>query len=489
MRSALLVILVAICSILHAQKELGSFNVAFNEGKPKNTSLYTFSNGNKDSVCTIAFLKGKGKGFVFGPNGKLINNFSFDCPFNKAQVLAGFIADGSIQFLIAKNSLQDSVIWYAAKLGTDSLVSTTIASPVPENKQLIGICNLGNKLSYLAINKKEPVIRIHQLLSNGSFATKTYDFSNLLGKEYEGDKLYDKLNELSSMLQIKMAIIDDPNTVPVQILTCHKKLYLQKNHIDLAIETRDKTDIFSIDLETDKHNYKKVTYKSEECADKNPNFVSYNTYFYNQKLFSVIACSAGLQIQIIDSEQNKLLKSVTIHPKDELVFKNTPVLEETERRTFASTARSEKEIEKTQKVIKKMADGWSLIIVRPDSLHRTELTIGGYLPSTNANSAYPIYGGLIGGAIGGLIGALVMPVAMSGNDWVNTIHFKSLLNENTLEHVEGSVDVSVEDYKSDYKIANKLTDVPEIMYRIANKYYYAYIDKVTGAMKIVDVNN
>lgn len=502
MRLTLIFIITCIVFTSFAQKEIGSLNLGFERAKNSNVKLYAFSNSNKDTSCTIAYLNGNGKGFILDKNGKLLNSFSFVCPFKKALVISGVVSDGQVHFLMAKNNLEDSLLVFNYTIKQNAVLQTIIASPIPNNKQLVSICDLQGAICFVEVDKKKAILRVYKLSLNNSFLMSQFDFSDLVDKEYKGEKLYTKINELSSMMHLKMAIISDPNLVPVDVLTCHKKIYFQKDLITLTIESREKTDIFFINTITNEHFYKQVNHKSEVCANHDPQYTSYNTFLFNKNFYSINACKDALEINVIDIDNNKILNRLIVRGKDEITFKNTPVIEEAyvmkefDNPEYLETVTSEKKIEKSKKVLKKMAYGWSLIIPRIDSLERTELTIGGFMPET-FKSGVPIgfmpapYNGLVG-IVGlltsSLLWSMLLPVEMSGNNWDNTIHFKSLLDSKSFEHINGAVSLSPENYKTIYKNAHKLEGTPEIMFQLASKYYYAYVNIDSGMLVYVSLN-
>jgi hypothetical protein len=129
-----------------------------------------------------------------------------------------------------------------------------------------------------------------------------------------------------------------------------------------------------------------------------------------------------------------------------------------------------------------MADGYAIISARYDSTGNIELTIGALKANQNQYSLL-FASGLLGYALASVINN---SFSFSIN-WSSAIRFKSLFTPDNIQHVPGSVAISMEEKIENYANGKKIAEKPNAIFSLSGKYFFSFYEHEKDNIVIVEL--
>jgi hypothetical protein len=173
---------------------------------------------------------------------------------------------------------------------------------------------------------------------------------------------------------------------------------------------------------------------------------------------------------VVDLYSGAINKSFVAKREDTISFKNTPIVQE----GGAYGAGDSRELSKTKQLLRKMVNGDAVITATPNNYNQIELIIGSYAKMSGGGG-----GGMYmpGGGYGGSHMVMVPTGGFNRGGWVKSARFKTLLNADTFEHVEGAIGNSINEKIEYYTGGIKIPPQAENLFMTNGRYYHAYYDK------------
>jgi hypothetical protein len=301
---------------------------------------------------------------------------------------------------------------------------------------------------------------------NHKFLDTTYDFS-----------LYDLLNKEHIFLH-KISY-DTPTAV--ELTSNFNKVYFNEEKIILTIDAyQNYTKLIYLDLENftsriDTIGHYKIL--REKLMPQRS-----NSFIYQENIFQLNVSTLGLALCIKDINTKEILKQFIIKEEDSLFFKNTPVIQLGSNYEYS---KKERELNKMSQILRKVTRfGAGISVFSLGDL--LEVTIGGSkkIQGNSGGTGMPVTSG--GGTVTGPYGNYTLPnytyYPMATYNYHSytgskSIHFKSALQIDSLEHLPDELEDNIFD-----KINDKLDEYidryfVELVFKKGNDYYLVYYFK------------
>jgi hypothetical protein len=182
-----------------------------------------------------------------------------------------------------------------------------------------------------------------------------------------------------------------------------------------------------------------------------------------------MATSDSLCIQVVDLYTGAINKSFVANREDEISFKNTPIIQEGGQYSFGTP----RELSKTKQLLRKMVNGDAVITATMNYNNQIELIVGSFTQMRSGGGGVMMMGGGVAG--GPMI--MVPTGGFSRSGWVKSARFKTLLNANTFEHVNGEIGNSINEKIEYYTAGIKIPAEAENLFMTGGRYYHTYYNK------------
>lgn len=328
------------------------------------------------------------------------------------------------------------------------------------------------------------IVKIYEFNSNSISNTEQFDFSSYKFSNTSYSKLFDVLNESTSPFQLTLKIhkIDNSNPNPLDLTTKENKIYYYNDKIYFTLDNDIKnTKLITIDLLDYSSNVKYYKQVNIDCGDAIR--VKSNSYLFEDNLFQIKGCKIEMCFQIKDFKKDSLRKEYRVRENEEITFRNTPLIQEGGTTIF--TQDSERELEKTKQVLRKISASDIGITVN-HSQENIELTLGGFKEVQRSSGG----GGMMmtspGTSISTPHGTISIPPTyhynptMYGyNTYTNTrsVYFKALLDNLNFNHIQGNVSENTYDKIRDFEDNNDTDMTSETIFKVDGYYIFGYYKK------------
>jgi hypothetical protein len=335
-----------------------------------------------------------------------------------------------------------------------------------------------NRFYIFSVKKMSSIIKLYEFDGGNLKAEKEFDLSRYKFSNSPYFDLYSTLSESITPIQQNLSIakIDNGNPVPLEIASNTSKMYSFDEKVFITIDNiLNKTQIISINLNTYEHFFETIKHEPLGCEDA-VNVVS-NSYLTSEVLFQIKASKSCLVIRTIDLQTKEIISEYEVAKDENITFKNTPIMQE--GGTSIYTQGTDKELEKTKEVLRKISNGKIGISAYPLT-NQIVLTVGGYKevqqgngvmtysPETTISTPY--------GNVNNSGASSYNSTLFGYSNYKNTrsVHFKTLLDKDTYNHIEGMVSKNPFDQIKDFEDASSEAIRNETIFRIDNFYIFGY---------------
>lgn len=289
---------------------------------------------------------------------------------------------GAIQFNINDNSNSEKILDFKLK-----------------KEQFIESLVYNNEIFLFTITKRSSDLNIYKFDKNFTPEKHTVSLDKASYPKTPGSNIKLSVatlfNGIPNSLNVPggAAKIEIRNPNVIETTSKKIKIYPLGNTVIFSFDNNpDKTDLFTLDLET-----LKLSYKSFDKVSKDRDtYKNNNSYFFDNKLFQIASSKKIMNFRIIDIDTDKILKDYTIKKEDSITFKNSPIIEEKMGEgLYGTTIDKVKEMEKTSKFLKKISSAdLGISVYKVDDLYN--VVLGGtqdYDPNAGLNVALIILAG------------------------------------------------------------------------------------------------
>lgn len=419
--------------------------------------LHTICNKNKDQSCTFAVKGDSIRAFVFDGNVRLIRQFRMEHPSGE-KVLGGFIRD-SMVYLFTEKPGKDELHNYVLNIATGKIKESFVAFDLKKEK-VVDHISAGDRFLYFTANNKTSTLIVYNFTSEQRWDTVRYTFTESAWEDITS------LHGLSHSVSITK--VDLEGECSINTAVKGNKLYPRNDSLFLVMNNhRDSTHVYSFDLEHKKVNAWVIKHHAGPAPESGA--YSDNSFLLRNKLYYVLATSDSLCLQVVDLYTGAINRSYVANSDDEILFKNTPIIQEGGQYSFGAS----RELGKTKQLLRKMVNGDAVITATLNDIDQVEIIVGSFAKmsaTTNGGMVMPSGGP----------GSPMIMVPAGGfyrNTWVKSARFKTLLNTSTFEHIDGNMGNSINEKIEYYTGGIKIPPEAENLFMSGGRYYHAYYNK------------
>jgi hypothetical protein len=430
-------------------------------------SLSTIPDKTGSTHCMVLVNDDSIRCFQLDQSEKIVGEFHLP-RLNREKVLGGFIRDGKI-YLFLDYRYPPALHNYVLDPGTGSISQNLVAFDLKKEK-VVDRLNAGDHFLYFTINKKTSEFIIYDWHNQEDMDTIRYHF--------EDQEVWNDLSVSAGFTRdVNVAKVDEAGDCGEDIAGNPNKIYLHGDTLFLLMnKDRGITRVYSFNTLTREVSTRDIIHnKIGENKIAQAGYVD-NSFLYEDKLYFVSASSDRLAVQVLDFNNGKILKKFITERDDSISYKNTPIIQEGSVPILYVSFSKTKELEKTRQLLRKMVNGNAVVSAIYDSAG-IAITIGSYLKVTQSSGG----GGTwmpSGGSAGGAPTMTYVPTGgFSRSTWTKATRFRMSIDKNTLEHLPGEMQKSINDRIEEYTSTIKIPDGAENLFLRNDHYVYIYYDK------------
>lgn len=261
------------------------------------------------------------------------------------------------------------------------------------------------------------------------------------------------------------------------------KIYAQNNKVFMTLDNViNYTKIIELNLEVGSSKVSKF-----ETSVGNCEYASNNSLIYDNNVYQLIICDSYLNLSIRSLDTGLNLNSFTALEDEDIHFRNGPIVQEGGGTVYSADRNLE--LKNTKRFLSK-ASRMSPALTIEEINNKLILDIGATKEITQASGGGGFYGA--GGSMSTPYGSVPMPTynytgsSYSSNTWSKSTYFKTLLNVNSYEHIEGDLPKSIYDRVEQYESSIDQTIRIKNLFRLSDKYYFCFYDKKEDQMILVE---
>ena len=404
-----------------------------------------------------------------GSQDNIIREFSIS-RMNEEKVLGAFINQQKI-FLFCAYRQPHGFHNYVLDIGNGTISQALVADD-PGKEKMIDRLSAGDHFLYFVINRKTSEFIIYDWHNQEDADTIRYQFTD--------KEVWTNLSVSRGFgREVNIAKVDEEGEPDIEAAGNQNKVYFLHDTLFLVMNHDDGlTKIFSFDCQRKQTAFREISYPpagrkfmttntGHGSQYEQPYDYSDNSFLKDGRLYFVSATTENLNILVADFYSGRVLQKFSVTSADSIPFKNTPIIQE----GMAYAPNGTKELGKTRQLLRKMVNGNAVIGAMNDSAG-IALMIGSYMhvEVNNGGSYMPV---------GGTSGAMTYVPAggFSRSSWTKSVHFRMLLDSNTLNHIPGEMQPGITERIEHYTENIKIPDGAENLYRSQGRYIYVYYDK------------
>lgn len=374
-----LLLLISLFESASAQTILNSFPIELK----KSSSYFQILNSENQEKDYFAFIAEKEKITALKYNSALFftDSISTYRPERDFEFMLGttFSADGNPNLYWSSKNYETIKV-YTFDFKTHSTSSLVFVNDF-EREKVVDVFVVANEVNIATITPDNQL-----KFTNFSNIGKSEYFVSLLSNntaiEHFNESTFSNL-----IIENGITIIDSKLFIPLYIGVAKVKRYLNEKEFILTFDYKGQTTVFSIDLED--FSVEKQFFPYEKLAEESKS----NSYLHQNVLYQITANSEALSLSAIDFETKEKIASYQANSKDEITFKNSPLLLQSENGKT-------RELKKTAQFLSKIDYG-NVGLTVYSSPNYNLFTIGGVREVASGGSLLLGLGLTVGGAFGG----------------------------------------------------------------------------------------
>lgn len=412
-------------------------------------------------------------GLKFDTNKSMVGNLKSDGVKRKYKEIVGHIVKDDKILLIQMNNKGNkfAYIQYDFKTGKTTEAEYDIKD---RSDRFVESYVTSDRCIIYTTNVSSRVLKKWEYYINGTYKVKTINTASQFELNGLDDNNLDSFLVEPDVLSLTIDMVKVNNKIPnnIVITSNPNKMYEFDNSF---IWTLDGELEYTILLYFNYPNFEPKmrlipkTQLNQKLGGKS------NSYLFEDKIAQIMSNNKELIIDIKRLNSPEIpIKTLRVEKKEDIPFKNSPILQEGSTYSFGNT----REMEKTSKLLRKMSseDNGISVYRKNDRYH---VTIGGKREQVTGGAPMMLPG--FGGMPVGQFGAMTVsfnPTFYAYGMYSNTdsTRIECLFDEN-FNHVEGEIDENIFDRINDFKDLNDdIISVESVTY-LEGKIIFGYLDK------------
>lgn len=296
---------------------------------------------------------------------------------------------------------------------------------VPRQEKFLEAVNVKGQLKLLFANEatNDFVVRTH---------TATFDSLPTVRIPSGCEKLMKTLQNEDRDVFVKRIYSHNDN---IQNTRYPTKLYFKKNRVQITVDTKTVTHLFSIDLSKNTNQYNKLNFHLHRCADGD--IKGGNSHIKDGRLFRVTYCSSIMNFSVVDLDSMLLAKNYNMTPDKDIDIKTGEMVSEINYEDRSDTKdflhNTEEFLDNIEPeglgvAVSAVNDKDYLLQIGSSSISFYTVSSPGYGPSFGMGGTGVWLGG------GGLGSPSIFGNPVSSNTYRKTteVYFKGILDQNNL---------------------------------------------------------
>lgn len=402
---------------------------------------------------------------------KMMRSFVTPRPKSKFQKLLGYTKDGYTYHLFYANGK----------------TNTVLVQSIDAYKQTV------EEVEMEKLNKQRQIGAVSQ---HGYFYLITQEgyfnsgwLNDLWVYKFKGSELI-KSTKMQWKSVSDLQIIDNKSVNPLDMAILPHKLFYSENYIYMTDDSQlGATKILKISFEDLANST--VAIKNDLGVCINPGqspAIKSNSFVRANMIFQLVVCKEGLALSVSDITSKQRLKHFQTRKDENLTFSNTPLFQE-----GGALVDDEGKTLPVNRALRRIRSGSVGVSVYQQD-YNLHVLMGG-IKEILVSGGVPMGAPMGGGSFATPYGTANFPGAETFNpvgygygSYANTrsVYFKSLLNPESLEHLEGYPEDNVFDRIEIYK-SRRDEDLmtAQTVFRRDKDHFFAYYDKKNKKMVIV----
>lgn len=320
----------------------------------------------------------------------------------------------------------------------------------------------------LTVVKNSSLLKLYSIDNNGSYISKTIDFSNeIFGNGYgQKIKLYNLFQATYKKAINKQIKKDEP--ISLEITSADNKIYFEDGVLTILNDLYFKyTYLIKIDINTG--NYQIQEFRNK-YFNKDGFYYNTNSFLHGNHFFQVHSTPKQLYLSVYNLPTKTLIKEFNIENDKPITFKNTPIIQE------GGELDKYREMEKTSKFLRKVThSNLGVSVLENDSNYI--ITLGASETFENSQSYFPINGGFIGGTISGALSSIFISYSRTKSTRIECLFDKGF------NHISGDIPKNAFNRINDFQKENELENMPfQSLFKYEDDYIWSYYNSISKSV-------
>jgi hypothetical protein len=290
-----------------------------------------------------------------------------------------------------------------------------------------GSATYNGKFYMFTARKSSSILKLYAFHDGAKYTVDEFVFGGVTFDPYS--------KHLSGVLRKEdLAYIDTSVPISVEQSAKKNKIFCDGETIILTFDNQAaSTEVITIDLESRKANLAQYNH-SLQCKN---NGGSANSFVEGGHLYQFKTCSDEMELLITPLGTGKPVKTYSASRDGDIEFRNTDIVQE--GGTYRSSD-EERKLSKTKQFLRKV-NNWNAGVSVYNTPSGKVVTLGAYQETTTPMAMPGMgFGAPIATPVGVVPGSF-NPVGTSFGSYTSSkaVHFKSLLNAQALDHVQGEI--------------------------------------------------
>ena len=429
--------------------------------------LHSLSDKAGQTHCFFLVNEDSIRGLVVDGQQVIIRQFQLG-HLNREKLLGGYIKEGKV-YVFLEHRFPASLHNYTIDIATGNLSENFVQTNF-EHEKVIGRFNAGDHFLYFTLNKKTSDFIVYAWRDAQNVDTLQYHFAD--------EEVWHDLSVSENFYRyVHVAWMDEAGDPEAETASIFNKIYLNGDSLILIMNKNNGlSKVYTFDTKAKRVTYREIAHnKIGEQKLVQAGYVD-NTFLRGNKLYFVSASEDRLVVQVLDFYNGKILRKFTTEREDSITFKNTPIFQDGPVPILYFTFHNTKQLEKTGQLLRKMVGATAVISATDDSAG-IAITVGSFKQVTYANSGGGSWMSTGGGGGSPPTMTYVPSGSFSRTTLTKVTHFRMSIDKQTLEHIPGEMQPSINDRIDDYTAGIKIPPNAENLLNVPGGYLYIYYDR------------
>ena len=475
MKHVLLLFTCILSTLTFAQEEWVGFNIEEETKQLYPKDVIPVVNEDNNQIAMFFTNRKVVFGKLYGQDKKLIGSINNVIIPKKGKVLIGAIYNQETYTLFFSNNNKSHFSSVSLNFKTGNFNITEDLNIEFKKEKLVEFLVLKNKLHILSVSKKEDVLISRTLTNKGLIKTTNYDLSsqaivNNIDRDYP---LYPLLFGNPNYATIEVINSEVPNSL--EQTNAFTKLYVDNNKLTITNNLFNKyTYVISLDLDGDSYNFNSII---NTGYTDNHYGANSNSFIHKDKLLTIYSTLDNLSFSAYNLDDFELIKTFNINDKEEITFKNTPIIQE------GGAFDNYRELEKTSKFLRKITQS-KIGITAYSKNEDLIITLGASVEIDRGGLAMVNFG---------VFGVVAYGLLIDNfNSYTRTKSTRiSCLFDNDLNHKTGEIPLNQFDQIKTFQDANTNYNNAHLqtLFRYQSSYLLGNYNKKTGEYTLTTFDN